>query len=78
MGTTADSVSGHVGAELSWIVVAGLAMSALALVGGAALLLPQRLFSRVVMPLVALAAGNFIFIVVADLLSEITTSPVPQ
>jgi zinc and cadmium transporter len=42
---------------LSWIVVAGLAMSALALVGAVTLALPQRLFYRVVTPLVALAAG---------------------
>jgi zinc and cadmium transporter len=42
---------------LAWIVVAGLAMSALALAGSGALLMPERLFSRVVMPLVALAAG---------------------
>lgn len=42
---------------LGWIVVAGLAMSVLALVGSAALVLPQRLFSQVVTPLVALAAG---------------------
>lgn len=42
---------------LGWIVLAGLAMSALALVG---------------------ATGNFIYIALADLLPEITTSPSPQ
>lgn len=42
---------------LVWIVVAGLAMSAIALVGSAALLIPDRHFSRFVMPLVGLAAG---------------------
>lgn len=42
---------------LSWIVLTGLAMSALALVGSAALLMPDRLFGQVVTPLVALAAG---------------------
>ncbi|MBX7432156.1 ZIP family metal transporter [Mycobacterium sp. Y57] len=42
---------------LFWIVVAGLAMSALALVGSVALLIPDRLFTRIVMPLVALASG---------------------
>ena len=42
---------------LTWIVVTGLAMSALALVGGAALLIPERMFARVITPLVALAAG---------------------
>jgi zinc and cadmium transporter len=41
---------------LTWIVVSGLAMSALALVGSAAVLLRGR-FERVVTPLVALAAG---------------------
>lgn len=40
-----------------WIIAAGMAMSALALVGSAALLIPERLFARVAMPLVALAAG---------------------
>jgi len=42
---------------LAWIVIAGVAMSALALTGSVALLLPERLFSQVVTPLVALAAG---------------------
>jgi len=42
---------------LSWIVLSGLAMSALALVGSTALLLPERSFPRVITPLVALAAG---------------------
>lgn len=44
-------------AVLLWIIAAGLAMSALALVGSVALLIPERLFSRVVLPVVALAAG---------------------
>lgn len=55
MDTLADSVAAM--SVLGWIVVAGLAMSVLALVGSAALVLPQRLFSQVVTPLVALAAG---------------------
>ncbi|MFA7510556.1 MAG: ZIP family metal transporter [Mycolicibacterium vanbaalenii] len=42
---------------LLWIFVAGLAMSALALVGSVTLLIPERLFTRIVLPLVALAAG---------------------
>ena len=42
---------------LAWIVVSGLAMSALALVGGASVLIRESLFRRLVMPLVALAAG---------------------
>jgi zinc and cadmium transporter len=45
---------------LSWIVGGGLAMSVLALSGSLTLLLPERLFDRVVPPLVALAAGTLI------------------
>ncbi len=45
---------------LLWITVAGVVMSLLALVGGLALLLPDRLFDRVVPPLVALAAGTLV------------------
>ncbi len=42
---------------LSWIVVSGLAMSALALVGSVVVILPERHFRRLVLPLVAVAAG---------------------
>ncbi len=42
---------------LAWILVSGLAMSALALVGSVAVLLPERRFRRLVLPLVAVAAG---------------------
>jgi zinc and cadmium transporter len=45
---------------LAWITVTGLAMSALALVGGIAVLLPERAFRRLVLPLVALAAGGLL------------------
>lgn len=45
---------------LGWITVGGLAMSALALSGSLTLLLPERLFHRVVPPLVALAAGTLV------------------
>lgn len=45
---------------LWWITFSGLAMSALALVGSVTLLLPSRLFDRLVMPLVALAAGSLL------------------
>jgi zinc and cadmium transporter len=45
---------------LPLIVVFGLAMSAIALVGSATLILPERTFSRVVLPLVALAAGSLL------------------
>jgi zinc and cadmium transporter len=42
---------------LGWIVVFGLAMSALALVGGFTTVLSERALARLLMPLVALAAG---------------------
>jgi len=45
---------------LAWIIVAGVAMSAVALVGGVTLLLPERTLKRVLMPLVALAAGSLL------------------
>jgi zinc and cadmium transporter len=45
---------------LAWIVVAGLLMSAIALVGGVTVLLPPARFARVVMPLVGLAAGSLL------------------
>jgi zinc and cadmium transporter len=45
---------------LTWIIVAGLLMSALAMVGGVTLLLPDRTFARIVLPLVALAAGSLL------------------
>jgi zinc and cadmium transporter len=45
---------------LTWIAGAGLAMSTLALSGSLTLILPERLFTRVVPPLVALAAGSLV------------------
>jgi zinc and cadmium transporter len=45
---------------LGWITVGGIAMSLLALSGSLTLLLPRRVFDRVVPPLVALAAGTLI------------------
>lgn len=45
---------------LAVIVAFGLAMSAIALVGSLTLVLPQRLFNRLVVPLVALAAGSLL------------------
>ncbi|HYO85658.1 MAG TPA: ZIP family metal transporter [Dermatophilaceae bacterium] len=42
---------------LAWIIASGLAMSAIALVGSVSVLIPTQLFRRLVMPLVALAAG---------------------
>lgn len=44
-------------ATLWWVVAAGLAMTALAMSGSVTLVLPERVFARVVLPLVALAAG---------------------
>jgi zinc and cadmium transporter len=43
---------------LGWIVAAGLAMAAIAMSGSLTLVLPERVFARVVPPLVALAAGS--------------------
>ena len=43
-----------------WITIGGIAMSMIALVGSVTLLLPKGLFDRVVMPLVALAAGSLL------------------
>lgn len=45
---------------LAWILVSGMLMSALALVGSVTLLLPPRVFVRLVFPLVALAAGSLL------------------
>jgi zinc and cadmium transporter len=45
---------------LGWIVLFGLAMSALALVGGVTTLMPERTLARLLMPLVALAAGSLL------------------
>ena len=45
---------------LGWIVVSGTAMTALAMVGGVTLLLPKRTLERIVLPLVALAAGSLL------------------
>lgn len=45
---------------LLWIVAAGLAMAAFTLVGGLAFLLSDATFKRLVMPLVAMAAGSLL------------------
>jgi zinc and cadmium transporter len=45
---------------LTWIVVSGLLMSAIALVGAATLLLSERALERAVRPLVAFAAGSLV------------------
>ncbi|SCG39222.1 ZIP family metal transporter [Micromonospora halophytica] len=45
---------------LVWIVLAGSAMTALALSGSLTFILPDRIFDRIVLPLVALAAGSLV------------------
>jgi zinc and cadmium transporter len=45
---------------LGWIVIAGLAMGALALVGAVTLVLPVRTLDRILLPLVGLAAGSLL------------------
>jgi zinc and cadmium transporter len=45
---------------LALIVIFGMAMSIIALVGSVTLVLPERTFNRVVLPLVALAAGSLL------------------
>ncbi|MCO8128829.1 ZIP family metal transporter [Acidimicrobiia bacterium EGI L10123] len=45
---------------LSWIIGAGVAMSALALTGSLTLVLPAETFKKLVLPLVALAAGSLL------------------
>ena len=43
-----------------WILGSGLLMSVISLVGSATFLLPQKTFERMILPLVALAAGSLI------------------
>jgi zinc and cadmium transporter len=45
---------------LGWIVVFGVAMSALSLVGGVTTVLPEQTLARLLLPLVALAAGSLL------------------
>jgi zinc and cadmium transporter len=45
---------------LTWIVVAGLGMSALALVGAVTVFLPSPTLARVLLPMVGLAAGSLL------------------
>lgn len=45
---------------LYWIIIFGLAMSAIALVGTVTLLLPEATFKKIIMHLVSLAAGTLI------------------
>jgi zinc and cadmium transporter len=45
---------------LAWIVASGVAMSALALTGSLTLVVPEAIFHKLVLPLVALAAGSLL------------------
>jgi zinc and cadmium transporter len=45
---------------VGWILLFGVAMSAIALVGSITLVLPEPRFKRIVLPLVALAAGSLL------------------
>ena len=45
---------------LAWIVVAGLAMSSIALVGMVTVLMPAHALARILLPMVGLAAGSLI------------------
>jgi zinc and cadmium transporter len=45
---------------LGWIIVAGLGMVMLALAGGLTVILPERVFQRLVLPLVSVAAGSLL------------------
>jgi zinc and cadmium transporter len=45
---------------LVWIIAAGVAMTVLALSGSLTLVLPDRVFNRIVLPLVAFAAGSLL------------------
>lgn len=46
--------------ELAWVVGAGVAMAAIALVGAVTLLLSERTLRRLLLPLVAFAAGSLL------------------
>lgn len=45
---------------LGWIILGGIAMSAIALVGAVALAMPEERFTEVTLPLVAFAAGSLL------------------
>jgi len=58
---------------LAWVLTAGAAMALLALSGSITLILPERAFNRVVVPLVALAAGSLLGGALFHLLPEAVT-----
>lgn len=43
-----------------WILLGGIVMSCIALVGSVTLILPERMFQKVILPLVAMAAGSLL------------------
>ena len=45
---------------LAWVVLSGVLMSVVALVGSVTLVLPERAFRRLVLPMVSLAAGSLL------------------
>lgn len=55
-----NSLRGVQMSELSWIIVSGLLMSAIALVGSVTLILKKETLHTIMMPLVAFAAGSLI------------------
>lgn len=59
---------------LAWIIAAGTAMAALALSGSLTLVLPEQLFNRIVLPLVALAAGSLLGGALFHMLPESVTA----
>jgi len=59
LGATAPDPGADL-ATLAWILAGGAVMSALALVGGLTLLIPRTWLERLVLPLVALAAGSLL------------------
>jgi zinc and cadmium transporter len=66
---------------LAWIVISGVAMSAIALVGSVAVFLPAGVFVRVVRPLVALAAGSLLggatFVMLPEAIDELGNDLTP-
>ena len=59
---------------LAWIVVSGLAMSAVALVGAVTIFMPRAALERLLLPLVALAAGSLLGGAFFHLLPEAVTA----
>lgn len=60
--------------QLAWIIGGGLAMAGIAMVGGLTIVLPMRWLDRLVLPLVALAAGTLFGGAVFHMLPEASES----